>query len=79
MYLYLTHGLLDPHEYAVSKWHLRSVQLFLHNKPVHETNKQAQRQIERQSERLTNAHTHNRFTALLESVRDHPGEQVPES
>jgi len=23
-------------------------------------------------------HTHNRFTALLESVRDHPGEQVPE-
>jgi len=23
-------------------------------------------------------HTHNRFTALLEFVRDHPGEQVPE-
>jgi len=23
-----------------------------------------------------NAHTHNRFTALLEYVRDHPGEQV---
>ena len=23
-------------------------------------------------------HTHNRFTALLEYVRDHPGEQVPE-
>jgi len=23
-------------------------------------------------------HTHNRFTALLESVRDYPGEQVPE-
>jgi len=22
--------------------------------------------------------THNRFTALLEYVRDHPGEQVPE-
>jgi len=22
-------------------------------------------------------HTHNRFTALLEYVRDHPGEQVP--
>jgi len=22
--------------------------------------------------------THNRFTALLELVRDHPGEQVPE-
>jgi len=25
-----------------------------------------------------NTHTHNRFTALLEYVRDHPGEQVPE-
>ena len=25
-----------------------------------------------------NTHTHNRFTALLELVRDHPGEQVPE-
>ena len=24
------------------------------------------------------SHTHNRFTALLEYVRDHPGEQVPE-
>ena len=24
------------------------------------------------------AHTHNRFTAVLEFVRDHPGEQVPE-
>jgi len=24
------------------------------------------------------AHTHSRFTALLEFVRDHPGEQVPE-
>ena len=23
-------------------------------------------------------HTHNCFTALLESVRDYPGEQVPE-
>jgi len=23
-------------------------------------------------------HTHNRFTALLEFVRDHPGEQVPD-
>jgi len=23
-------------------------------------------------------HTHNRFTALLESVREYPGEQVPE-
>jgi len=23
-------------------------------------------------------HTHNRFTALLEYVWDHPGEQVPE-
>ena len=23
-------------------------------------------------------HTHNRFTAFLEYVRDHPGEQVPE-
>jgi len=23
--------------------------------------------------------THNRFTALLEHVRDHPGEQVPET
>jgi len=23
-------------------------------------------------------HTHSRFTALLEFVRDHPGEQVPE-
>ena len=26
----------------------------------------------------THTHTHNRFTALLESVRDYPGEQVPE-
>ena len=26
----------------------------------------------------THTHTHNRFTALLEFVRDHPGEQVPE-
>jgi len=25
----------------------------------------------------THTHTHNRFTALLEYVRDHPGEQVP--
>jgi len=24
-------------------------------------------------------HTHNHFTALLEYVRDHPGEQVPET
>jgi len=28
---------------------------------------------------FTHTHTHNRFTALLEFVRDHPGEQVPES
>jgi len=27
---------------------------------------------------VTHTHTHNRFTALLESVRDYPGEQVPE-
>jgi len=27
---------------------------------------------------LEYTHTHNRFTALLESVRDYPGEQVPE-
>jgi len=27
---------------------------------------------------LHELHTHNRFTALLEFVRDHPGEQVPE-
>jgi len=26
----------------------------------------------------THTHTHNRFTALLEYVRDHPGEQVQE-
>jgi len=26
----------------------------------------------------THTHTHNRFTAVLEYVRDHPGEQVPE-
>jgi len=26
----------------------------------------------------THTHTHNLFTALLEFVRDHPGEQVPE-
>jgi len=26
----------------------------------------------------THTHTHNRFTALLEYVRDHLGEQVPE-
>jgi len=25
----------------------------------------------------TRTHTHNRFTALLEFVRDYPGEQVP--
>jgi len=27
---------------------------------------------------ITKNNTHNRFTALLEFVRDHPGEQVPE-
>ena len=27
---------------------------------------------------LIHTHTHNHFTALLEYVRDHPGEQVPE-
>jgi len=27
---------------------------------------------------VTHTHTHNHFTALLEYVRDHPGEQVPE-
>ena len=27
---------------------------------------------------LRDTHTHNRFTALLESVRDYPGEQAPE-
>ena len=27
---------------------------------------------------LLTTHTHNHFTALLEYVRDHPGEQVPE-
>jgi len=27
---------------------------------------------------MVNTHTHNRFTAVLEYVRDHPGEQVPE-
>ena len=24
------------------------------------------------------SHTHNRFTAILEYVQEHPGEQVPE-
>jgi len=28
--------------------------------------------------RRVHTHTLNRFTALLEYVRDHPGEQVPE-
>jgi len=27
---------------------------------------------------VTHTHAHNRFTALLEFVLDHPGEQVPE-
>jgi len=27
---------------------------------------------------MQHTHTHNRFTAMLESVRDYPGEQVPE-
>ena len=27
---------------------------------------------------IAHTHTHNHFTALLEYVRDHPGEQVPE-
>ena len=27
---------------------------------------------------LTHTHTYNHFTALLEFVRDYPGEQVPE-
>jgi len=27
---------------------------------------------------IKNIHTHNRFTAFLEFVRDHPLEQVPE-
>jgi len=26
----------------------------------------------------THTHTHNRFTALLDFVRDYPGEPVPE-
>jgi len=30
------------------------------------------------TQRHTYTHTHNHFTALLESVRDYPGEQVPE-
>ena len=41
--------------------------------------------VERHSKRvlnlrmvLDNTHTHNRFTARLEYVRVHPGEQVPE-
>jgi len=29
-------------------------------------------------EKYTHTHTHNRFTALLEHVRDHPGKPVPE-
>jgi len=32
----------------------------------------------RQLVSLLTTHTHNCFTALLEYVRDHPGEQVPE-
>ena len=28
--------------------------------------------------RYVHTHSYNRFTALLEFVRDHPGEQVPE-
>jgi len=32
----------------------------------------------REEQTHTHTHTHNRFTALLEYVRDHPGEQVPE-
>ena len=32
----------------------------------------------RKNKLYTHTHTHNRFTALLESVRDHPGEQAPE-
>jgi len=30
------------------------------------------------SSSLWHTHTHNRFTALLEYVQDHPGKQVPE-
>ena len=30
------------------------------------------------SSNIHTQHTHNHFTALLEYVRDHPGEQVPE-
>jgi len=32
----------------------------------------------RRSPYCEHTHTHNHFTALLEYVRDHPGEQVPE-
>jgi len=32
----------------------------------------------REKKKKYGTHTHNRFTALLEYVRDHPGEQVPE-
>jgi len=34
--------------------------------------------FESKYEKLQMSYTHNRFTALLEFVRDHPGEQVPE-
>jgi len=30
------------------------------------------------TETITHTHTHNRFTAGLEYVRVHPGQQVPE-
>jgi len=41
-------------------------------------NSQSVNQSGNQSETFKVVHTHNRFTALLESVQDYPGEQVPE-
>ena len=46
---------------------------------VFELCKRTDTQTDAQTDRLiTHTHTHNRFTALLEYVQDHPGEQVLE-
>jgi len=53
--------------------------LHIHNNIKSKTNLKAFYQENISAEKvIQNTHTHNRFTALLEHVRDHLGEQVPE-
>jgi len=45
---------------------------------AHAANKRIQYNIMAVADKPDNTHTHNRFTAGLEYVRVHPGQQVPE-